>query len=164
MKIKAERITDTYVFFWGGPFSQWYRSTFKDNETGIEFNCAEQYMMAHKASMFGDTESLKKIMAAKNPREQKALGRRVKNFDHNIWDEDGFGIVVDANLAKFSQNAKLKEMLLATGDKVLVEASPYDKIWGIGLHWNDDRVLDESKWQGDNLLGQALMMVRNTLE
>jgi ribA/ribD-fused uncharacterized protein len=95
-----------------------------------------------------------------DPKRAKELGREVKGFNREEWDKVCFKYMVDVNIDKFVQNEKLRKILESTGDKTIVEASPTDSIWGIGLHWSDDRVLDESKWQGKNLLGKALMEVR----
>jgi hypothetical protein len=155
------RSTDKYVFFWRGTFSQWHRSYFAID--GVAYNAAEQYMMAGKARLFNDLDTLEKIMKTKNVRTQKHLGREVKNFDPAIWTDNCLDIVVAGNYAKFTQNEEMKQELLATGDKTLVEASPYDKIWGIGMAEDHPDVLDESKWKGTNLLGKALMIVRDKI-
>lgn len=117
-----------FVFFWGGTFSQWYPSKFTINN--IEYNCAEQYMMAKKALLFRDKESYNKIMNSKDPSYQKQIGRKVKNFDVDKWNSKCREYVYEANYAKFTQNPKMLEELLSTGDKEIVEASPEDKIWG----------------------------------
>ena len=155
--------TERHVFFWQppAPFGQWTRSLFTVD--GIDYGCAEQWMMAQKAVLFGDAEALKKILATQDPRQHKALGRQVRGFVGAVWERERFGIVVAGNRAKFGQDEELKQTLLATGDKVLVEASPYDRIWGIGLRADDPRVHDPERWRGQNLLGQALMQVREEL-
>ena len=155
-----ERITDTHVFFYGCEFSNWYDCKRGFRYKHLTFFNSEQAFMWEKAIAFGDMETAAKIMRTPNPSSNKQLGRQVKNFDANIWSELSYKIMVDVNLAKFSQNITLKNMLLLTGDKTIVEASPVDKIWGIGLHWTNDDVLDKDKWQGQNLLGKALMEVR----
>ena len=162
MKI-AERITDTHMYFWGGIFSQWYKTSFT-NVGGVIFNCAEQYMMWEKANMMKNSAFADKILSIKNPRKQKELGRAIPDFDAKKWDEIKFEIVVKGNILKFEQNPELKEILLSSENKILVEASPLDKVWGIGLHWEDDRVLDESKWQGENLLGEVIMEARKIIQ
>jgi ribA/ribD-fused uncharacterized protein len=154
-------VTEKYVFFWNGVFSQWYPSKFVIE--GVEYNCCEQYMMAQKALLFNDLESHKMIMYSKSPNEQKGFGRRVKGFDKYKWDAVCRQIVFDANMAKFTQNDKMLEELIKTGEREIVEASPYDKIWGIGLHETDARCLDKSQWQGTNWLGEAIMSVREKL-
>jgi ribA/ribD-fused uncharacterized protein len=103
------------------------------------------------------------IFQAKTPKEFKTLGKLVKNYDDTIWNLHKDRIVIEGNYAKFSQNPALKDFLLSTGDKILVEASPLDKIWGIGLEESDDRVLDPAQWLGENHLGFALMTVRDML-
>ena len=117
-------------------------------------------MMAQKARLFNDEESREAIMAAAHPRDQKALGRRVKNFDAKIWNDNCEKIVLDGNIAKFSQNEKLKKLLLSTYPLTLVEASPDDKIWGIGLDMKSPNLLNEYEW-GDNKLGLTLTVVRD---
>ena len=154
---------EKYTFFWNGPFSQWDASPFMDL-TGLMYNCCEQAMMAHKAMTFKDEESFKKIMATTSPREQKALGRKVKNFNPKVWDVMSSLIVYDMNLLKFSQNKKHQEALLKTGDTILVEASPYDKIWGVSMSEDDSRINDMSQWKGQNRLGFILTRVREVLK
>lgn len=161
-----------YVFFWGHQkpesgvskscFSQWYVSPFVEGDN--EFPTAEHYMMAKKAELFGDDDAKSRILACKTPGEAKKLGRNVVGFNEDVWLKHRFEIVVSANFAKFSQNPELKEFLLNTGDRVLVEASPVDKIWGIGLAADDPSAADPYKWQGLNLLGFALMCVRDQLK
>ena len=152
---------DKFVLFWRGPFSQWYPSEFKVD--GISYNCAEQYMMAEKAKLFGDNKIRKQIMKTNSPREQKALGRKVSNFDAGKWNSVARDIVYKGNLAKFSQNKDLQKELLTTEDKTLVEASPYDKIWGIGLAADDPNATRPENWKGTNWLGEVLMRVRDEL-
>lgn len=158
-----ERITNTHVFFWGSEFSNWYecKFTYLDNS----FSNSEQAFMSRKAAYFEDWNIFDKILKeGDDPYIAKKLGRQIKNFNADLWMEVCFDEMVDVNLAKYSQNPELKKLLLSTGNKTLVEASPFDKIWGIGLHWNDDKCLDESKWKGTNLLGKALMEVRTKLK
>lgn len=160
-----------YVFFWGHTpsdtitkscFSQWYDCRFTVD--GVEYHTAEQYMMSQKALLFGDTEVNKEIMSAKHPKQFKAFGRKIRNFDEKIWNENKTDIVIKGNYAKFSQNPELKEFLRGTGKRILVEASPYDKIWGIGMQANDKGVENPLNWNGENLLGFCLMEVRDMLE
>ena len=121
-------------------------------------------MMAQKALLFGDKEAYYKIVDAKSPGEAKALGREVKSFDQTTWEERRFGIVVDGSLAKFQQHPDLKAFLLNTKERVLVEASPVDSIWGIGLTAEDERAANPEMWEGLNLLGFALMETRDILK
>lgn len=127
------------------------------------YRCTEQYMMAFKAKLFGDGETRKEIMACKDPKQIKALGRKVKGFDQVVWDQFKYSIVLNGNWCKFFQNQDLREFLLSTGDSVLVEASPYDSVWGIHLSADSPDAKDPMKWQGQNLLGFALMEVRDEL-
>lgn len=151
-----------YEFFYGGIYSQFFPCIF--SEDGIQYNCAEQYMMAKKALLFNDMDSYNEILSLASPHKIKALGRRVKNFDQKIWDEYKEDIVFKGNLLKFSQNQELCKELLATKNKEIVEASPTDIIWGIGLAETDPDIYDKSKWQGTNLLGKAIMKVRDVLK
>ena len=161
MEIKNCRITDKYVFFWGSVFSNWYPCIFMyENE---RFNNSEQAFMWEKARYFEDEKSAAAMLKETNPKYVKSMGRKVKNFDAEKWAIISYIYMVGANYAKFNQNEDLKQILLSTGDKILVEASPYDKIWGIGLSQTDDDCLDETKWRGMNLLGKALMVVRRTI-
>lgn len=154
--------TDKYIFFWGGIYSQWCPSPFIID--GVEYNCTEQYMMAKKALVFGDFDALNNIMNTDQPSEQKAYGRQVKGFNPDIWNRVCRKIVYNANLAKFIQNPEMKLELLESGDREIVEASPEDRIWGIGMHESHPDILDKSKWQGTNWLGEAIMQVRKTIK
>lgn len=154
------RVTDTHVYFWNGIFSQWYDSPFV-NSFGESFHCCEQYMMAYKALLFDDIASYHKIMASSDPKTIKKLGRAIANFNQEEWDREKCSIVTTGNFHKFTQDSELEKILLDTGTKTLVEASPYDRVWGIGLAEDNDDVLDESKWLGENLLGKCLMHVRD---
>jgi len=146
-------------------FSQFYPSEFvvNVNNKKIVMPTAEHYMMYSKAIFFKDYEIAKNILDTNNPREAKNLGREVRGFIDQKWREVSFGIVVKGNIHKFSQNQKLKEYLLATANKILVEASPKDKKWGIGLNAKDLRAKNPKEWLGENLLGFALMKVRDIL-
>jgi len=155
-------MNDTFEFFWSGPFSNWYRSSFEHN--GVKYNCGEQYMMHQKALLFSDTEIADEIMLEKDPRKQKAWGREVRGFDESTWIASCQDIMVEGLLSKFRQNPYCQEKLLSTGDKIIVEASPYDKIWGIGLSETDPRATDPAQWLGQNLLGVVLMKVRDILK
>lgn len=158
--------TDEYVFFWSGPFSNWHPSTFTMPCGGFatRFSCAEQAMMLIKANTFGDSEIAKKIMATKDPKEQKALGRKVKGFDPVVWDSVKMDEAHEFLLRKFYQNPELRDILENTGDKIIVEASPYDTVWGIGMGVDKyPQILNPDNWKGENLLGIALMKVREEL-
>jgi ribA/ribD-fused uncharacterized protein len=151
----------TFFFGEASPFSQWHRCSFVvDDRT---FNCAEQFMMYGKALLFEDAEVATRILAAAHPREHKALGRKVKRFDDAAWKRAREGIVKTGNRAKFTQNPELLAQLLATRGTTLVEASPYDRIWGIGLAASDPRAKDRAAWRGQNLLGVILTELRDEL-
>ena len=152
------RLHKNYLFFLNGPLCQWWKSKFV--EDNIEYCCCEQYMMYQKAKLFNDEEIANKILNTTEPREQKKLGRLVKNFDEDIWNQHKEKIVYNGNYLKFSQNEDLKEYLCDTYPYELVEANKYDRIWGIGMFSHDPNILDTSKW-GQNLLGKTLMKVRN---
>lgn len=128
------------------------------------YTSAEQWMMAEKARVFADRPILEKILLTDDPREAKKLGIKVSFFDEDVWRERSYDIVFEGNLLKFSQNRELKEYLISTGEAVLVEASPYDKIWGIGMKWGDEGIENPKNWHGQNLLGFALMEVRDLLK
>ena len=161
-----------FLFFWGHQpskdgsitktcFSQWWKSVFIEN--GRKYCCMEQYMMAKKAELFEDNEILEEIMETADPKKIKALGRKVKNFDEKKWNETKYSIVFVGNLLKFSQDENLKDFLISTKNDIIVEASPYDKIWGIGMSADDEFVENPTRWKGENLLGFALMEVRDEL-
>ena len=153
----AERFT----FFWSGPFSQWFKSSF--TLEGQRYVTAEQYMMAEKARLFGDVEIRDAILATDNARKQKALGREVRGFEPARWNAAARDIVYRGNRAKFLANPKLLEQLLGTTGTTIVEASPDDRIWGIGLAEDDPAASDRSNWQGTNWLGEVLTRLRDDL-
>ena len=151
----------TFFFTEAHPFSQWYRSRFE--ALGHVFGCAEQYMMFGKATLFGDDEIGRQILAADHPRQHKALGRKVRGFDDAVWKRERERIVHAGSHAKFTQNPELRAALVATAGTTLVEASPYDRIWGIGLAATDPRAQDPAQWRGQNLLGKILTRLRDEL-
>lgn len=158
---------DKFHFFYRGPLSQWAKSFFTLED--VRYNCAEQYMMAQKALLFQDLESYKSIMEyhctinwLNNPKTYKKMGRQVKNYVETIWRNNARDIVYKGNLAKFTQNLGLQEYLLNTEGE-LVEASPVDKIWGIGLSISSPLVYDRNNWLGTNWLGEVLTKVREEL-
>jgi ribA/ribD-fused uncharacterized protein len=159
-----------YVFFWQtdkkflsvGCFSQWQKSNFVVEDK--HYNCAEQYMMGQKALIFNDFETFEKILSANHPKQIKALGREVMNFNSNKWDNVKYSIVLNGNFYKFTQNEEMLKILISTGNKILVEASPLDKIWGIGLSEDNESVDNPNYWKGKNLLGFALMEVRDEIK
>jgi ribA/ribD-fused uncharacterized protein len=161
-----------YLCFWGHQpskdgnitttcFSQWFEASFTID--GVHYPTAEHYMMAEKARLLADRLTLQKILAVQHPHAAKELGREVQGFQPSLWEAHRFDIVVQGNLAKFSQNSSLGEFLLHTGDRILVEASPVDKIWGTGLAADNPDAENPDHWPGLNLLGFALMEVRNQL-
>jgi len=161
-----------FLFFWGHQpakdggvskscFSQWWVAPFEVD--GLVYPTAEHWMMVGKARLFGDEAALKVIIGANTPAAAKKEGRLVKNFVSDVWDRHKFDIVVAGNYHKFSQHGKMKEFLLATEDRVLVEASPRDRVWGIGMGGDNPAASNPAKWKGENLLGFALMEVREKL-
>jgi len=161
-----------FLFFWGhqlerdgsigkGCLSQWWPCSFVAD--GVTFASAEHYMMWRKALLFDDDAIASRVLAAASPGEAKALGREVSGFSEPVWVSERLEIVVAGNLAKFGQHPSLRSYLLGTASRVLVEASPLDRVWGIGLTADDQRATDPSSWQGLNLLGEALMEVRSRL-
>ena len=151
-----------YNFFWGGYLSNWFESSFiVDN---VYYWCMEQYMMAKKAELFGDFEIQEEIMKSLSQKEIKGLGRQIRNFNDDIWDKNKIKIVFEGNYAKYKSNPKLKSYLINQRNKILVEASPYDNIWGIGLSKNDLPLIENpNNWKGTNLLGFILMDVRDKI-
>ena len=150
--------------FWKGPFSQWTRIDMYDYHTGLTFNCCEQFMMYKKAEMFGDKDAMNDIMATPDPRQQKAIGRQVKNFDKYKWEKSCRQIVEYANYLKFTQNPDLAAKLLSYDlDTTFVEASPFDAIWGIALEATDPRASNRETWLGTNWLGEAITNVRDRI-
>lgn len=179
MRSKAELIaaveqgaTFTYLPFYGhapepdgsvgrGCLSQWWSAPFSVD--GNAFATAEHYMMWRKATLFGDHRTAGRILDAETPKEAKALGRQASGFDQKEWEARRYEIVVDAGRNKFGQHDDLRDFLLGTGDRVLVEASPRDRIWGVGLGEDDPDIHDPRRWRGLNLLGFALGEVRGLL-
>ena len=154
-----------YTFFWKNrsPFSQWHPRGFED-ENGVHFKTAEHYMMYEKAKLFGDDEVAQKVLDAKHPSDAKKLGREAKGFDSKLWDEHKLYIVTKGNVLKFTQNEDIKDKLLSTEGTKICEASPYDKIWGIGLDEESAVKVSEDKWPGENLLGIALDNAREQIK
>ncbi|QKG21835.1 NADAR family protein [Actinomadura verrucosospora] len=167
IRLHEEGARPKYLFFWGhrkpgpGYLSQWWPSPFTVGD--VTYATAEHYMMAEKARLFGDGETAAAVIDAPHPGAAKDLGRRVRGFDDDAWTARRAEIVVAGNRAKFEQNPELRDYLAGTRDRVLVEASPLDRVWGIGLAADDPRAQEPAEWQGLNLLGFALMTVRESL-
>jgi ribA/ribD-fused uncharacterized protein len=155
------RITDKFLFFYTTQdyLSNFYPSIFKIQE--INFSCTEQHMMYGKAKLFADEDIANQILASSEPRKIKGLGRKVSNFDQNIWEQNRENILFEGNLAKYTQNEDIKKELLSTYPKILVEASASDRIYGVGLSIDDSRIDNPANWKGLNLLGEILMRVRD---
>ena len=162
MKTNNYYETDTHIYFYGSCYSQWAMRDIKIDDQ--IFNCNEQFMMYKKAELFGDDYAIEQIMKNSNPAVQKSWGRRVKNFDRDKWEQIARNVVYKANYAKFAQHKDLKQELLESGDKIIVEASPTDCIWGVGLRATDSKILDSKNWRGTNWLGEAIMQVRDYLQ
>ncbi|CAL9554127.1 MULTISPECIES: NADAR family protein [unclassified Streptomyces] len=167
---RGERVK--YLHFWGhrprpdgrigaSCLSQWWPSPFTVD--GVRYATAEHWMMAAKARLFGDAEAERRAVEAPGPAQAKRVGRLVRGFDDAVWERERYGIVVAGSLHKFGQNPELGGFLLGTGRRVLVEASPVDRVWGIGLAADDERAQDPARWRGLNLLGFALMDAREEL-
>ncbi len=153
-----------YVCFWSkdSPFSNHHIAPFTIGSK--TYNCVEQYLTAAKAEMFSDHDTAKRVMSTTHPAEQKSLGRTVKGFNNTIWKNAQRTVAKEAIRAKFEQNNTLREKLLSTKKKHLVEASPnWEKTWGVGLRIHDKNITDKSKWTGKNLLGELLIEVRSEL-
>jgi ribA/ribD-fused uncharacterized protein len=170
----ADGFSPEYLLFWGHTppaeggigrhvLSQWWPAPIHDAAAGHTYQSAEHYMMAEKARLFGDEEARAAIIAAATPAAAKALGRKVCGFNEQVWEQERFAIVCAASIAKFRQSEDLRDYLLNTGAAVLVEASPVDRIWGIGLAADDPRARQPAAWRGLNLLGFALMHARAQL-
>ncbi|WP_051970329.1 NADAR family protein [Kitasatospora azatica] len=170
--LTAAGVQPKYLFFWGhqpqrdgsigpGSLSQWWPSPFTVD--GIEYATAEHWMMASKARLFGGEEAVPGILAARTPAEAKKLGRLVQGFEEETWAAARFALVTEGNVAKFGQDEALRSYLLGTANRVLVEASPRDRIWGIGLGAGNEAAADPARWRGLNLLGFALMEARERL-
>ncbi|QUI34173.1 NADAR family protein [Streptomyces alfalfae] len=161
-----------YLHFWGHTprgdgtlgrscLSQWWPSPFTVD--GVSYATAEHWMMAAKARLFVDAEAERAVLAARTPAEAKKAGRLVRGFDEAIWARERFAVVVEGSVHKFAADPALGDFLRGTGRRVLVEASPVDRIWGVGLAADDPRVGDPAQWRGPNLLGFALMEARALL-
>ncbi len=162
-KLYPERITNTHAYFWNSVYSQWFSKKNLFQEDGIWYSNAEKYMMMKKAELMGDMDTWEKMKAIDNPRGIKALGREVKNWNEQLWNDHKEEIVTQANFLKFSQNPDLLHIMKEQKNLILVEGSPVDPIWGVGLHFDDDLILDEKNWKGQNLLGKCLMQARKKL-
>ena len=172
VEAEARGVRMKFVLFWNerpsswgpgpGCLSQFWPAPFTVD--GVTYGTAEHWMMAQKARLFDDGATLREILKARTPQAAKSLGRAVRGFSEDRWGDARYQIVVEGNLAKFSHHDGLRRYLVSTGDRVLVEASPVDRVWGIGLAEDDKRATTPSRWRGLNLLGFALMEVRDQLE
>jgi ribA/ribD-fused uncharacterized protein len=155
---------EDFVFFYSSdsPFSNWYMNSF--SHRGITYNCSEQYMMHTKALLFKDNDVAQMIMEQKQPRLQKFLGRQVRGFEEDVWLAECEHLMVPGLASKFRQDDYSLKTLLDTGDKIIVEASPSDTLWGIGMRESDQRAPFPDKWEGKNLLGNALMKTRDVVK
>lgn len=161
-----------YLHFWGhrpspdgrigtSCLSQWWPAPFTVDD--VVYATAEHWMMAGKARLFGDAEAERRALTAAHPSQAKNAGRLVRDFDETRWERERFRIVVEGSVHKFSADPALRDYLLGTGERVLVEASPVDRVWGIGLAAADEAAADPERWRGPNLLGFALMEARERL-
>lgn len=154
-------IKGPFAFFQKGVLSQWHHSPFMVKD--VMFNNCEQFMMFQKATVFGDMETASKILEATHPRECKELGRKVRNFNQEIWDQIKQGIVFSGNYHKFNFHKEMRDVLFETKGLLLVEANKFDSIWGVGMDVDDPDIMDRDKWRGKNLLGLSLTCVREAL-
>jgi len=163
MSIKDKTvIPNKYHFFWGGNYSQWVPAEFSFHD--VDFNTAEQFMMLGKAIVSEDYETANKIMKSDDPSVQKKLGRSVKNFDESKWDLYKYEIVLLGNFLKSTQVNEYAELVPMDSDvDLFVEASPYDKVWGIKMGVSDPDHTDPKKWKGENLLGYVITDIRDLL-
>ncbi|MEV6773274.1 NADAR family protein [Nocardia sp. NPDC051030] len=161
-----------FLYFWGHTrtpghavgkwvLSQWWPIEFTVD--GQTYRSAEHFMMGEKARLFGDEEMRTRVLSSETPADAKRIGRAIRGFDQDAWEAHRYDIVLRGSIAKFGQHEDLREFLLSTGDKILVEAAPRDTIWGIGLGAENPAASDPAQWQGENLLGFALMDARNSL-
>jgi ribA/ribD-fused uncharacterized protein len=158
------RSTDTHIYFWGSFLSNWIPSDLVISYDKEIFSSSEQLFMYLKAKYFGDNEMAKRIiLEGTHPRDAKNLGRNIQGYQEEKWDKVRMDMMLTAVYYKFATNPDLKKKLLATKDKILVEGTPFDPIWGVMIRWDDDRILDEKNWKGQNLLGKVLMECRNKL-
>jgi ribA/ribD-fused uncharacterized protein len=156
-------MVEKFLPFYMNYLGQWGIYPIIEPNTGIEFNCSEQYMMYHKALLFKDYEMATKIIEEKIPQNQQDLGRQVQNFNPEAWDANARKIVYNGNYLKFTQHGSLREKFLHTAPLTLVEASPTDLIWGIGFAAQSSEIHDRSKWRGKNWLGETLTTLRDDI-
>jgi len=158
------RTTDTHIYFWGSFLSNWIPMDLAIKYDGQTFTTSEQLFMYKKAKFFGDDLAAAKIVSlGTHPKDAKDLGRKIRWYDEERWGKVREEMMYEAIYEKFSQYPDLKKKLLDTGNRILVEGTPFDPIWGVKIKWSDDRILDEKNWNGQNLLGKVLMRVRNDL-
>jgi len=155
-------ITQTHLFFWNSLYSQWYLCDFVD-ENWQKYSSAEKYMMIKKAELFENFDIAEQMRQIDSPKQLKQLWRLIKNFDEKIWGKYRFEIVKKWNYFKFSQNSDLLKYLKMHKNLILVEWSPCDIIWWVGIHYKDEKIKDKKNWKWLNLLGKAIMEVRKEL-
>jgi ribA/ribD-fused uncharacterized protein len=156
-------VKEEFIFYFGqeSVFSHWFKCSFSINSQ--DFCCAEQYIMYRKAVLFNDVEIAKKILNSSNPARHRYLGKQVGGFDKRLWQQHCKQFAFDGNLSKFAQSSVLTNILLQTTGKSFAEASPYDRIWGIGLSMKNPKIYDRSQWRGRNWAGEVLQSVRAKL-
>jgi hypothetical protein len=158
---KGILVKEGFALFYAGPFSNWYKCKFIID--GVTYSTSEQHMMLRKAVTFNDYITASKILKTSDAKKQKALGRLVNGYDDDVWNNCRYQAVLEGCLAKFEQNLDIRQLLLSTEDLELVEASPFDVIWGIGMDASHPDATNKAKWKGQNLLGKVLVEVRETL-
>jgi len=159
------KTTDMFVFFWNGIYSNWFPSEYYDPVAGLRFGNTEQGFMWWKADFFRDYNTRDAIaLVSTDPQQVKRYGRQIQTYNDEAWSSVRYGYMLWSNKCKFNDNLPLARILKDTGDRVLVEASPYDCVWGIKMSEDDPLIEDPQKWQGSNLLGKVLMEVRYNLK
>lgn len=158
---KGYRETKTHVYFWNSSLSNFHKMSIEiEGDKGEKFPTSEHLFMYYKALHFNDLDAAERITRVKPPAFAKDIGRAVRNYNDEEWDNVRYQYMVDTLRRKYANPSKERDFLVGTHPKILVEGSPYDKVWGVGIHYKDRRIVDVRNWEGDNLLGKALMEVR----